>query len=80
MVKRLRTFVPVWLVSRAVVFSILVADTCLPLGGMESYDVIRFLGIVVCGLGCIAGDCDAECASDCSRIVAVSVGGLCKIG
>jgi len=54
--------VPVWFVSRAVVDSILVAETCLPFGGMESYDDIRFLGIWVCGvLGCVAGDCDADC-------------------
>lgn len=48
-VKRVRTFFPVWFVSRAVVLSIFVAETFLPFGGMESYDDIRFLGIVLWG-------------------------------
>lgn len=69
---------PVWLVSRAVVFSILVAETCLPFGGMESYDDIRFLGIWVCGvLGCIASDCDADCdRRDVGRDVSCCVSGV----
>jgi len=78
-VKRVRTFFPVWFVSRAVVLSIFVADTFLPFGGMESYDDIRFLGIVFVGLGCVAGYCDSNCVCDVNWDITGCVGGVRSI-